>query len=54
MSSIIIDLDARGIARLQLWRPEKHNALTGEMCDEIRAGAARLDADPAVRAVVLT
>ena len=54
MSSITIDLDARGVARLCLNRPEKHNALSGELCDELSAAAARLDADAGVRVVVLT
>ena len=54
MTSIILDVDGRGVARLVLNRPEKHNALSGEMCDELRAAAARLDANPGVRVVVLT
>ena len=54
MTSIILDVDGRGVARLVLNRPEKHNALSGEMCDELRAAAARLDADAGVRVVVLT
>jgi methylglutaconyl-CoA hydratase len=54
MSCITLDIDARGIAQLALCRTEKHNALTGEMCDEVRAAAARLGADPGVRVVVLT
>jgi methylglutaconyl-CoA hydratase len=53
-TTIALDTDARGVARLVLNRPEKHNVLSGEMCDELKAAAARIDADAAVRAVVLT
>ena len=53
-STITLDVDARGVARLTLNRPEKHNALSGEICDELAEAAARIDADPAVRVVVLT
>jgi methylglutaconyl-CoA hydratase len=52
--TIRLETDARGIAWLTLDRPERHNALSGAMCDEIRAAAGRIEADPAVRAVVLT
>lgn len=52
--SITLEIDGRGVARLALNRPEKHNALTGETCDALAAAAARLDADAAVRVVVLT
>jgi len=52
--TINLSTDARGVARLTLERPEKHNVLTGVMCDELAAAAAALDADAAVRAVVLT
>ena len=53
-STITLETDARGVARLTLNRPEKHNVLSGEMCDELAAAAARLDADAGVRVVVLT
>jgi methylglutaconyl-CoA hydratase len=54
MTTITVETDARGVARLTLSRPAKHNVLSGEMCDELAAAAARLGADPAVRVVVLT
>jgi methylglutaconyl-CoA hydratase len=52
-TTITIERDARGVALLTLNRPEKHNVLSGDMCDEIAAAAADLDADAAVRVVVL-
>ncbi len=53
MDTIRIETDARGIATLWLARPDKHNALSAQMIDELTSAAARLGADPAVRAVVL-
>lgn len=48
-----IETDARGVARLILNRPEKHNAMSGEMIAELHDAATRLGADDAVRVVVL-
>jgi enoyl-CoA hydratase/carnithine racemase len=42
------------VAVVTLNRPEKLNALTPEMLDQLEAAAARLESDPNVRAVVLT
>lgn len=53
-STITIETDARGVATLTLNRPEKRNALSAAMMDDLVAAAARLGADPAVRVVVLT
>jgi methylglutaconyl-CoA hydratase len=53
-STVAVETDDRGVARLTLNRPEKHNALSGAMCDEIAAAAAQLGADEGVRVVVLT
>jgi enoyl-CoA hydratase len=47
-----IEHDAK-IAVLWLARPEKLNALNRALWDEIPAAVARLDADPAVRVIVL-
>jgi methylglutaconyl-CoA hydratase len=52
-ATISIATDARGVATLTLARPEKHNALSAAMIAELRAAAAALDADAAVRVVVL-
>lgn len=46
--------DDRGIATLTLNIPEKHNALSARMIAELTEAAARLNADPAIRAVILT
>ncbi|WP_278920973.1 crotonase/enoyl-CoA hydratase family protein [Pseudophaeobacter profundi] len=52
--TVLLETDARGVARLTLNRPEKHNAMSGEMLLEIKAAAAELAADERVRVVVLT
>ena len=46
-------IDDRGVARLTLTRPEKHNALSAGMIRRLTKAAAALGADPAVRVVVL-
>nr|WP_111301022.1 crotonase/enoyl-CoA hydratase family protein [Paracoccus saliphilus] len=51
--TIRIDRDARGVATLWLARPDKHNALSRQMMDELTEAAGTLGADPAVRVVVL-
>ncbi len=52
--TISISTDARGVATLRLNRPDKHNAMSGQMIEELAVAAARLAADDAVRVVVLT
>jgi len=54
MDTIAVDTDARGVARLMLNRPDKHNALSAPMMAEVTAAAQSLGADRAVRVVVLT
>jgi methylglutaconyl-CoA hydratase len=55
MSSETIRIEHRdAIAWLILDRPEKHNAMSGPMLDELQAAAEILAADESVRAVVLT
>lgn len=51
--TIRIDTDGRGVATLWLARPDKHNALSQRMMEELTEAAAQLGADPAVRVVVL-
>jgi methylglutaconyl-CoA hydratase len=46
--------DDRGVATLTLNTPEKHNALSARMIAELTEAAARLDADPLIRVVILT
>ena len=52
--TISIETDPRGVATLTLNRPDKHNALSGEMITELADATRLLGKDPAVRAVVLT
>lgn len=51
--TITIDTDARGVARLTLARPDKHNALSSRMIAEVTQAAGVLAADADVRVVVL-
>lgn len=46
--------DKRGVATLTLNRPDQHNALSGQMIDELRTVADSLTSDDTVRIVVLT
>lgn len=50
---LTLETDARGVARLVLDRPEKHNAMNAGMIGELADAAAKLKADEAVRVVVL-
>ena len=52
-TQILVD-KADGIATITLNRPEKMNAFTRTMQDEIRAAMDDIDADDAVRAVIFT
>jgi enoyl-CoA hydratase/carnithine racemase len=45
---------AEGVATLTLDRPDRHNAFTTAMCDEVAAVWAQVREDPDVRAVVVT
>ena len=51
----MIDLavDGRGVARLTLARPEKHNALSQALIDDLRTACARIAEDQMIRVVVL-
>ena len=52
--TLLLDTDARGVATLVLNRPEKRNAMSGQMIAELHAAADALAADDGVRVVVLT
>lgn len=52
--TIRIDRDDRGVATLWMARPDKHNALSQQMMEELTQAAADLGADPNVRVVVLS
>lgn len=51
--TIRIDTDTRGVATLWLARPEKHNALSEQMQEELTEAAGQLGVDPKVRVVIL-
>lgn len=53
-ATIRTTVDDRGVASLELARPEKHNALNPEMIAELTTAAARLGADESVRVVVMS
>jgi len=52
--SFVLTASADGIATITLNRPEKLNALTPPLCDELIAALRSVSADSAVRAVVIT
>ncbi|MCL6283989.1 crotonase/enoyl-CoA hydratase family protein [Ruegeria sp. 2012CJ41-6] len=49
-----LETDTRGVTTLTLNRPEKHNAMSGQMLADLSTAAAQLASDDAVRVVVLT
>lgn len=52
--TISVEADGRGVATLTLNRPEKHNAMSAAMLEELTDAAAALARDDTVRVVVLT
>ncbi|MEY8801169.1 crotonase/enoyl-CoA hydratase family protein [Leisingera sp. XS_AS12] len=52
--TITLETDVRGVCTLTLNRPDKHNAMSGQMLQELTLAAGRLAADDTVRVVVLT
>ena len=53
-SSILIETDDRGVCRLSLNRPEKHNAFNAELIAELLEALLKIEADAAVRVVVIS
>lgn len=53
MDTVRIETDALGVATLWLARPEKRNAMSGQMIAELTDAAGKLAADDAVRVVIL-
>ena len=53
METIVLERDG-AVATVRLNRPNVLNALNLQMLDELSAAFAQLDADDAVRAVILT
>jgi methylglutaconyl-CoA hydratase len=54
MSTVITNIDPRGVATLTLNRPEKHNALDGATMGELHAALTQIEEDSSARVVVLT
>lgn len=54
MKSLIVSRIAGRIARIELDRPEKKNAITAQMYLELAEALAAADADPQVRAILLS
>lgn len=52
--TIAIDVDRRGVATLTLNLPDKHNAMSALMINELSLAARKLGGDKEVRVVVLT
>lgn len=52
--NVLLDTDARGVAKLTLNRPEKHNAFDDGLIASLTGKLEALAADESVRAVVLT
>jgi len=52
-NSVIIDIDADGVATVTMNRPEVHNAFDEDLIEKLYAGVNTLEADPSVRVVVL-
>ena len=52
--SVIVERDDRGVARVTMHRPERHNAFDAEMIRALDAAIERLESAPQVRAIVLT
>lgn len=52
--TIRVRVDERGVAQLMLNRPQKRNAMSGEMIAELTQAAEQLGSDATVRVVVLS
>ncbi|MBL4811158.1 MAG: crotonase/enoyl-CoA hydratase family protein [Rhodobacteraceae bacterium] len=51
--TIEVEIDPRGVASVILARPQKHNAMNAQMINELAQAARALEADDAVRVVIL-
>jgi len=52
--ALLFETDGRGVARLTLNRPERRNALDGDLVGALLARLAAIDEDPEIRILVLT
>ncbi|MDD9922406.1 MAG: crotonase/enoyl-CoA hydratase family protein [Boseongicola sp.] len=53
MKTVLFEEDARGIATVTLNRPEKRNAMSGEMIKELAEVAARAASSDTIRALIM-
>ncbi|KAE9629665.1 crotonase/enoyl-CoA hydratase family protein [Parasedimentitalea maritima] len=53
-NTITVATDSRGVATLTLDRANKHNAMSGEMIDELTTAALQMAQDDTIRVVILT
>ena len=51
--TISLQIDARGVAALLLEQPQRHNAMSATMLDELTRAAQQIQQDARIRAVVL-
>lgn len=51
---VLVEADARGVARVTLNRAHVNNAYDGALLDALKDGVGKLAADPAIRAIVIT
>ena len=54
MTNVLLETVADGVAILTMNRPDRRNALSGEMLDDLLEALPRLANDPHVGVVVLT
>jgi len=52
--ALLFETDGRGVARMTLNRPERRNALDGDLVGALLARLAAIDEDPEIRVLVLT
>src|ERR1700751_5097181 len=52
--TLLVDIDPRGVATVTLNRPEVRNAFDDRLIADLTAALQRLEADPAVRLLLLT
>ncbi len=51
--TLLVEIDARGVAQVTLNHPDKHNAMSAQMLADLTQAAQVLGDDPTVRVVVL-
>ena len=53
LSTINFDVNEKGVAKITLSRPEKHNAMNREMIDELKDVASEITASHNIRLLIL-